>query len=110
MIYGESSGFDAVPGTFIDRLSSFDPGAESICEELLKSALQFDPENTEALQTLASVRMSQQRPDEAKEIVEKAWLSWKDLDAGTSKLSSQPGLRLKPVLQMIPSCLPSPVD
>jgi cytochrome c-type biogenesis protein CcmH/NrfG len=64
--------------------SSFDPAAESNCEELLKAALQVDPENTEALQTLASVRMSQQRPDEAKEILQKAWSSWKDLDAGVS--------------------------
>ena len=94
--------------TLIDRLSSFDPAAESNCEELLKSALQVDPENTEALQTLASVRMSQQRPDEAKEILEKAWHSWKDLDAGMSNFSSsQSGSRLKPVLQMIPGCLPS---
>jgi thioredoxin-like negative regulator of GroEL len=89
MIYGEPSGFDADgTWTFIDRFSSFDPGAESNCEELLKSALQVDPENTEALQTLASVRMSQQKPDEAKEILEKAWLSWKDLDAGTFELLS----------------------
>ncbi|KAH9960847.1 hypothetical protein BC827DRAFT_1260642 [Russula dissimulans] len=64
----------------------FDPAAESNCEELLKSALQIDPENTEALQTLASVRMSQQRPDEAKAMLEKAWLSWKDLDADDPQL------------------------
>jgi tetratricopeptide (TPR) repeat protein len=64
----------------------FDPAAEANCEELLKSALQVDPENTEALQTLASVRMSQQRPDEAKELLEKAWLSWKDLDADNPQL------------------------
>jgi hypothetical protein len=44
--------------------------------------LQVDPENTEALQTLASVRISQQRPEEAKRILEKAWSSWKDLEAG----------------------------
>jgi Tfp pilus assembly protein PilF len=61
---------------------SVDPAAESNCENLLKTALQVDPENTEALQTLASVRMSQQRPDEAKDILEKAWSSWKDLEAG----------------------------
>jgi Tetratricopeptide repeat len=61
---------------------SFDPAAESTCENLLKTALQVDPENTEALQMLASVRMSQQRPDEAKDILEKAWSSWKDLEAG----------------------------
>lgn len=74
---------------YLSVLSSFDPAAESNCEELLKSALQVDPENTEALQTLASVRMSQQRPDEAKEILEKAWLTWKDLDAGVSDLLCQ---------------------
>jgi hypothetical protein len=99
MIYGELSVFDAEHGwTFIGRPSSFDPAAESNCDELLKSALQVDPENTEALQTLASVRMSQQRPDEAKELLEKAWLSWKDLGAGMSNFFPQPGPRLKPVL------------
>jgi thioredoxin-like negative regulator of GroEL len=66
----------------VSNISSFDPAAESNCEELLKTALQVDPENAEALQMLASVRMSQQRPDEAKEILEKAWSSWKDLEAG----------------------------
>lgn len=74
---------------YFDWLSSFDPAAESNCEELLKSALQVDSENTEALQALASVRMSQQRPDEAKGLLEKAWLSWKDLDAGVSDLLCQ---------------------
>ena len=75
--------------TFLYWLSSFDPAAESNCEELLKAALQVDSENTEALQALASVRMSQQRPDEAKGLLEKAWLSWKDLDAGVSDLFCQ---------------------
>jgi cytochrome c-type biogenesis protein CcmH/NrfG len=75
--------------TFLYWLSSFDPAAESNCEELLKAALQVDSENTEALQALASVRMSQQRPDEAKGLLEKTWLSWKDLDAGVSDLLCQ---------------------
>jgi cytochrome c-type biogenesis protein CcmH/NrfG len=66
----------------VSNFSSFDPAAESSCEDILKTALQVYPENTEALQALASVRMSQQRPDEAKEILEKAWSSWKDLEAG----------------------------
>ena len=64
------------------RPTSFDPAAESNCEELLKAALQLDPENTEALQSLASVRMSQQRPEEAKAILEKAWSTWQNLEAG----------------------------
>jgi Tetratricopeptide repeat len=94
MIYGELSStlhaLDLFFAKMVYRwLSSFDPAAESNCEELLKSALLVDPENTEALQTLASVRMSQQRPDEAKGLLEKAWLSWKDLDAGVSDLLCQ---------------------
>ncbi|KAF8273234.1 hypothetical protein EI94DRAFT_1769314 [Lactarius quietus] len=64
----------------------FDPAAESNCEELLKAALQVDPENTEALQSLASVRMSQQRPEEAKGILEKAWSTWQDLEADDPRL------------------------
>ena len=47
-------------------------------------ALQTDPGNTEALQMLASVRLSQQRPEEAKQFLEKAWVQWKDLELGTS--------------------------
>ena len=82
---------------FYQKLPSFDPAAESNCEELLRSAIQVDPENTEALQTLASVRMSQQRPDEAKKILEKAWSSWKDLDAGVSNPPPFTQPRLNPL-------------
>ncbi|KAH9039695.1 hypothetical protein EDB84DRAFT_1477585 [Lactarius hengduanensis] len=64
----------------------FDPAAEANCEELLKAALQVDPENTEALQSLASVRMSQQRPEEAKGFLEKAWSTWQDLEADDPRL------------------------
>jgi len=45
-------------------------------------ALQTDPGNPEALQTLASVRMSQSRPDDARQCLEQAWSTWKDLDLG----------------------------
>lgn len=68
----------------------FDPAAEKTCEDLLNLALQTDPENNEALQTLASVRMSQQRPDDAKATLEKAWSSWKDLEADDPKLPPIP--------------------
>jgi hypothetical protein len=61
---------------------SFDPAAETTCERLIGLALETDENNVEALQTLASVRLSQQRPDEAKEYLEKAWNGWKDLDLG----------------------------
>jgi cytochrome c-type biogenesis protein CcmH/NrfG len=58
------------------------PEAEQTCEDLLTKAQQVDPGNTEALQALASVRMSQQRPDDAKQCLERSWATWKDLDLG----------------------------
>ena len=61
---------------------SFDPAAEKTCEDLLNLALQTDPGNTEALQALASVRLSQRRPEDAQQCLEQAWVSWKDLDQG----------------------------
>ncbi|KAJ6494846.1 hypothetical protein C8R47DRAFT_1194737 [Mycena vitilis] len=68
----------------------FDPAAEKTCEDLLASALQTDPGNAEALQALASVRMSQQRQDEAKQCLEQAWSAWKDLDLDDPKLPPIP--------------------
>ncbi|KAG5634925.1 hypothetical protein H0H81_000315 [Sphagnurus paluster] len=68
----------------------FEPDAEKTCEHLITQALQIDPGNPEALQTLASVRMSQQRPDDAKECLEKAWSAWKDLDLDDPKLPPIP--------------------
>ncbi|KAG8921592.1 hypothetical protein FRC02_012493 [Tulasnella sp. 418] len=59
----------------------FEEDAESNCDSLLTLALEIDPNNVEALQSLASVRMSQQRPDEARVLAEKSWSLWKDLDA-----------------------------
>lgn len=61
---------------------SFDPAAEQTCETLLQLALQTDPGNMEALQALASVRLSQQRPEEAKQCLEQSWTAWKDLELG----------------------------
>ena len=61
---------------------SFDPAAEKTCERLIDLALETDGDNAEALQTLASVRLSQQRPEEARQCLERAWSGWKDLDPG----------------------------
>ncbi|KAI0342865.1 TPR-like protein [Trametopsis cervina] len=68
----------------------FEPAAEKTCEDLLQLALQTDPGNTEALQALASVRLSQQRPDDAKVYLEQAWVSWKDLDQDESRVPPIP--------------------
>lgn len=43
----------------------FDPAASSTCDTLLSRALEVDPQNLETLQTLASVRLSQEKPEEA---------------------------------------------
>ncbi|KAF8135095.1 hypothetical protein EV363DRAFT_1322470, partial [Boletus edulis] len=40
--------------------SSVDPAASTTCDALLSHALQIDPQHLEALQTLASVRLSQE--------------------------------------------------
>ncbi|KIJ14465.1 hypothetical protein PAXINDRAFT_12828 [Paxillus involutus ATCC 200175] len=52
-------------GLTIPCIYSVDPAASSTCDTLLSQALQIDPTNLEALQTLASVRLSQEKPDEA---------------------------------------------
>ncbi|KAL0573692.1 hypothetical protein V5O48_008263 [Marasmius crinis-equi] len=64
----------------------FAPEAEKTCEDLLESALRVDADNSEVLQALASVRMSQQRPEDAKQCLERAWSSWKDLDIDDPKI------------------------
>ncbi|KAF9066637.1 hypothetical protein BDP27DRAFT_1423668 [Rhodocollybia butyracea] len=68
----------------------FDPSAPETCESLLNSALQLSPNNSEALQTLASVRMSQQRPEDAKACLELAWKGWKDLDLDSPHIPPLP--------------------
>ncbi|TFK47776.1 TPR-like protein [Heliocybe sulcata] len=64
------------------------PEAEQTCENLLNLALQIDPDNAEALQTLASVRLSQSRPDDAKQILEKAWAKWKNRELDDESMPS----------------------
>jgi cytochrome c-type biogenesis protein CcmH/NrfG len=59
-----------------------EPEAEQKCESLLNLALQADSQNVEVLQCLASVRMSQQRPEEARTYIQQSWSSWKDYPLG----------------------------
>lgn len=69
--------------------ASFEEEAESSCDRLALLALRTDPNSSEALQTLASVRLSQKRPDEALQLAEQAWGQWKDLDPGKWTLISK---------------------
>lgn len=81
MIYGKQTNDDTGALLIVSHISD-DPAAEKTCEDLLNLAVQIDPGNNEALQTLASVRLSQERPDDAKVCLEQAWVSWKDMDLG----------------------------
>ncbi|KAI5481447.1 TPR domain containing protein [Pseudohyphozyma bogoriensis] len=56
-----------------------DPEAEQNCEKHLASAAAVDPSDPEVYQTLASVRLSQQRPEDAKEAAMKGWSFWRKL-------------------------------
>lgn len=81
MIYGDCfPKANALNGRLKAVMASFNSEAEKTCENLLNLALQADPGNPEALQSLASVRMSQNRPDEAKEYLSQSWSAWKDIE------------------------------
>jgi len=56
----------------------FDPKAEETCESLLKTAFETDLNNIDALICLSSFRLSQQKPEEAKQAAIQAWTVWKD--------------------------------
>ncbi|KAJ2509019.1 hypothetical protein GGH95_000109 [Coemansia sp. RSA 1836] len=58
----------------------FEEDAEKKCEELLQSGLLIDPECPEVYQTMASVRLSQNRSDDARECVEKSMALWTNKD------------------------------
>lgn len=59
---------------------SFEDDAEQRCEEYIKLAHELDPTDPEALQTMASVRISQQREADARDCLSKAHALWRDLD------------------------------
>ncbi|ODV77998.1 uncharacterized protein CANTADRAFT_54103 [Suhomyces tanzawaensis NRRL Y-17324] len=51
--------------------------AESKCDELINYSLSLDAQNPEALSLLASIRISQQRPDEARQALSQSWAIFK---------------------------------
>ncbi|KAJ1733561.1 hypothetical protein LPJ61_001504 [Coemansia biformis] len=58
----------------------FDGDAEKRCEEYLERGAQADPGCPEVFQTMASVRLSQSRPDDARECLAKGMALWLDRD------------------------------
>ncbi|SCV68444.1 BQ2448_565 [Microbotryum intermedium] len=66
----------------------FESDAEARCEQYLAQAAQIDPTDPEVFQTLASVRLSQQRPLEASEAATQSWSLWRNLDADSASYPS----------------------
>lgn len=65
---------------------SWEEEAEARCDAAVTEALLFAPENPEPLQTLASIRISQLRPEEAKSALSRSMDLWKDLDPDDPKV------------------------
>jgi tetratricopeptide (TPR) repeat protein len=64
---------------YMTDLSWDDKEAEEVCEKVMAEALELAPGNPETLQTYASVRISQNKKDEAKEYLLASMSLWKDL-------------------------------
>jgi len=60
--------------------SCFEEDAEIQCQRLLDYAVKADPHNPEPLSTLASLRLSQQKPQEAIKFLKQGYSLWKDAD------------------------------
>ena len=65
---------------------SWEADAESRCEAAVTEALLIAPNNPEPLQTLASIRISQLRVDDAKAALTRSIDLWKDLDPDDPKV------------------------
>lgn len=60
--------------------------AEQRCEKYVTEALLVAPTSVEALQTLASVRVSQQRVDDAVAALQRSFSLWRDLDVNSAEV------------------------
>ncbi|KAI8324148.1 TPR-like protein [Martensiomyces pterosporus] len=58
----------------------YEEDAEKKCEEFLECAAKVDPECPEVFQTMASVRLSQNRPEDARECVSRSMSIWANKD------------------------------
>ncbi|GME31395.1 Sterol regulatory element-binding protein cleavage-activating protein [Neofusicoccum parvum] len=69
---------------------SWEEDAEARCEALITEALLVHPNNPESLQTLASVRISQLKHDEARNALKMSMELWKDLKPEDPKVPDFP--------------------
>eukprot|EP01094_Clydonella_sp_ATCC50884_P030295 TRINITY_DN984_c0_g1_i1.p1 TRINITY_DN984_c0_g1~~TRINITY_DN984_c0_g1_i1.p1 ORF type:complete len:194 (-),score=72.14 TRINITY_DN984_c0_g1_i1:43-624(-) len=70
--------------------SCFAEDAEEQCEKLLARCLELNPENAEGLLQTASMRLSQQRPHDALEVLNSSVALWQDLE-----MSEKPPLQAR---------------
>ncbi|KAF3905439.1 hypothetical protein ABW20_dc0102609 [Dactylellina cionopaga] len=64
--------------------------AESRCETYITEALLVCPSSPEALSTLASIRISQSKPDDARAALSRSLEVWKDLEPDDDKIPAYP--------------------
>ncbi|KAK5019993.1 hypothetical protein LTR16_001738 [Cryomyces antarcticus] len=69
---------------------SWEEDAEARCESLITEALLVAPEDPEVLQTLASVRISQTKLDDARAALARSTALWKDLEPEDPKVPDFP--------------------
>lgn len=75
---------------YMTDLSWDDKEAEEQCNKIMEEAIRIAPDSVETLQTLASVRISQLRRDEAKEHLSKSLSLWKDLPPEDARVPAFP--------------------
>ncbi|GAB1525230.1 hypothetical protein RhiTH_008387 [Rhizoctonia solani] len=63
-----------------------EPEAESQCDSLIALARSTDSGNADVLQAEASIRLSQSRPEDARQSVSAAWATWRDLPPGDPRI------------------------
>ncbi|EPS36723.1 hypothetical protein H072_9706 [Dactylellina haptotyla CBS 200.50] len=66
------------------------PDAEPRCETYITEALLVSPSSPEALSTLASFRISQLKPDDARAALTRSLEVWKDLGLGDERIPAYP--------------------
>jgi len=68
--------FKTMPGLYATRPHSYEEDAEQRCEKYLADAARWDDKNPEVYQSLASVRLSQQRPEDAAQLMQQNLALW----------------------------------
>lgn len=69
---------------------SMTPDAEARCETYVTEALLVHPSSPEALSTLASIRISQSKLDDARAALARSYDGWKDLDLDDPRIPPYP--------------------